>query len=70
MLIVSTLLPALAGIAVLGRFYVRRRQKAELLLDDWLLIPALVYHPAVTVCSGLIDSYPATDHRHGHRSDI
>ena len=42
MMVISTLLPALSIVAVATRFYVRRKQAAKLLWDDWLLVPALV----------------------------
>lgn len=38
----GTVLPILAIIAVILRFFVRSRQQAAVGLDDWLTIPALV----------------------------
>ncbi len=38
----GAVLPSLCAIIVALRFYTRRAQRARLLLDDWLTIPALV----------------------------
>lgn len=39
----STVLPFLAIVAVVLRIRARFKQKAKIGLDDWLIIPALVY---------------------------
>lgn len=39
---VTSVLLGLAVLAVALRFYARHHQKAALLADDWLLVPALV----------------------------
>ena len=41
-LAVGILFMILPIIAVLARFYVRRKMKSNLGIDDWLCIPALV----------------------------
>ena len=38
----GVLLPAFDLIVVVLRFYARKKQKARLMMDDWLTIPALV----------------------------
>ncbi|KAG5993708.1 hypothetical protein E4U43_003417 [Claviceps pusilla] len=38
---VSAVLLALGAVAVVLRFYARSHQKAHLLADDWLMVPAL-----------------------------
>ena len=42
---VGVLVPALSVLLVGIRFFIRRWQKAKLMADDWLLIPALVSFP-------------------------
>lgn len=44
----ASVLLGLGVISVILRFYARRHQKAPLLVDDWLLIPALVRPLAAT----------------------
>ena len=42
MLVVSSLFPACSIVFVVLRFYVRRAHKMPHLVDDWLILPALV----------------------------
>lgn len=45
MIAASTVLPALSIIFVALRFYVRKLQRAQIGIDDWLIVPGLVqYH--------------------------
>ena len=47
----ATVLPSLCGISVGLRFYIRRAQRLDFRLDDWLTVPPLVYlPPAVLPC--------------------
>lgn len=39
---VSTVLPGLSIIFVALRFYVRKTQRAQIGIDDWLILPGLV----------------------------
>ena len=41
----AIVLPSLCGIAVGLRFYIRRAQRLDFRLDDWLTVPPLVYFP-------------------------
>ncbi|KAF2731423.1 hypothetical protein EJ04DRAFT_566873 [Polyplosphaeria fusca] len=41
-IILSTIFPALAILAVIGRFYARRLQKHKIQLDDWMALAALI----------------------------
>ena len=41
----SAMLSALCIVVVAMRFWARMLQKARLLIDDWLVIPALVVSP-------------------------
>jgi len=50
-MIVSTLLPALAILAVLARFNVRRIQKVAIKLDDWIMIPASLLVIGISICA-------------------
>ena len=68
---VGAFFPALSVLLVGLRFFIRRFQKARLLADDWLLVPALVAPPLScqrtvregAVAHGLTGSY----NRHGNR---
>lgn len=40
--VLSAVFPPLAILAVIARFYARRLKRAELKVDDWMLIPSLV----------------------------
>ena len=42
MIAASTVLPALSIIIVALRFYVRKTQRAQIGIDDWLILPGLV----------------------------
>lgn len=56
----GVVLPAMDIIAVTLRFYARKKQKARLMMDDWLVVPALVIHPsslALLILSYVILSY-------------
>lgn len=44
---VGVLFPVLSISFVGLRFYIRRIQRARLLADDWLLVPALVCFPSI-----------------------
>ena len=45
----SCVLPALSTAAVGLRFWLRGRQKSQLKIDDWLMVPALVRQPSSSV---------------------
>lgn len=38
----GAILPAIDVVVVALRFYARRKQKLQLMVDDWLVVPALV----------------------------
>lgn len=46
----SVVLPVLCIAAVSLRMYTRKRQKQPLLVDDWILVPGLVFTIAMAVC--------------------
>ena len=41
----SATLPAICVLTTILRFWARRLNKVKLMLDDWLILPALVYNP-------------------------
>lgn len=47
---VGVVMPALGIATVVLRFYTRRRMRNQILVDDWLLLPALVGLSMVEVC--------------------
>ncbi|KAI4262520.1 MAG: hypothetical protein L6R42_002306 [Xanthoria sp. 1 TBL-2021] len=47
---VGVVMPALGIATVVLRFYTRRKMRNQILLDDWLLLPALVGLSMVEVC--------------------
>jgi len=58
-MIVSTLLPAFAILAVLARFNARRIQKVALKLDDWIMIPASLLVVGISIC-GILGIFTAS----------
>ncbi len=44
-ILIGVLFPVLGSVAVSLRFYTRHSQKAEIGIDDWLILPALVKNP-------------------------
>ena len=59
MIAVAVVFPVLGILSVGLRVYVRRVQKARILADDWLLLPALVgllsLRSSVTLCIEPVD---------------
>lgn len=47
----SCVLPALSTAAVALRFWLRGKQKSQLKLDDWLMLPALVLFIGMCICT-------------------
>ncbi|KAI4219202.1 MAG: hypothetical protein L6R36_008487 [Xanthoria steineri] len=61
-------MPAIGIATVLLRFYTRRKMKNRILLDDWLLIPALVRLSIIGRWRTKLDQAPAAHRRDGRQS--